>query len=110
MVRGTWCGGAVGRVVVRCGAVGRGAAVLRDVVVARCGAVGARLACMILVSLVLAPISSSETPRARYSPSESQRRWFSFWNCCTCLGAEPPAPVSKRPPPARRGTIESILA
>src|SRR5580704_16686970 len=33
-----------------------------------------------------------------------------FLNCCTCLGAEPPAPVSKRPPPASSGTIDSILA
>jgi amidohydrolase len=31
-------------------------------------------------------------------------------NCCTCLGAEPPAPVSKRPPPFISGTTESILA
>jgi hypothetical protein len=31
-------------------------------------------------------------------------------NCSTCLGAEPPAPVSKRPPPFISGTIDSILA
>jgi hypothetical protein len=31
-------------------------------------------------------------------------------NCWTCFGAEPPAPVSKRPPPFMRGTMESILA
>ena len=44
------------------------------------------------------------------APSESQRKWFSFSNCWTCFGAEPPAPVSKSPPPARSGTMESILA
>ena len=53
---------------------------------------------------------SSDAASARNSPSESQRRWFSFTNCCTCLGAEPPAPVSNRPPPFISGTIESILA
>ena len=31
-------------------------------------------------------------------------------NCWTCFGAEPPAPVSKRPPPFMSGTMESILA
>jgi hypothetical protein len=31
-------------------------------------------------------------------------------NCCTCLGAEPPAPVSKRPPPFISGTMESMRA
>ena len=28
-----------------------------------------------------------------------QRRWPSSANCWTCLGADPPAPVSYRPPP-----------
>jgi len=58
----------------------------------------------------LKPTSSSETAIAMYSPSESQRRWFSSWSCCTCLGAEPPAPVSNMAPPAISGTIDSILA
>ena len=31
-------------------------------------------------------------------------------NCCTCFGADPPAPVSNRPPPCNSGTIESIFA
>jgi len=48
--------------------------------------------------------------KARNSPSESQRRYPSCKNCWTCFGAEPPAPVSKRPPPASSGTIESIFA
>ena len=56
------------------------------------------------------PMCSNAAARAENSPSESQRRYPSFTNCCTCLGAEPPAPVSKRPPPARSGTIDSILA
>ena len=47
---------------------------------------------------------------ARYSPRLSQRRWFSASICSTCLGAEPPAPVSNMPPPAMSGTTESILA
>jgi len=42
-----------------------------------------------------------------HSPSESQRRWFSFRNCETCFGADPPAPVSKSPPPCTQ--IECIL-
>ena len=54
--------------------------------------------------------NSSDTASARNSPSESQRRWFSCTNCCTCLGAEPPAPVSNSPPPFISGTIESIFA
>ena len=59
---------------------------------------------------VLSARSSSDTASARYSPSESQRRWPSSANCCTCFGAEPPAPVSNSPPPASRGTMESIFA
>lgn len=31
-------------------------------------------------------------------------------NYSTCLGADPPAPVSNKHPPFKRGTIESILA
>ena len=53
---------------------------------------------------------SSDTTMAMNSPSESQRRWPSRSSCWTCLGAEPPAPVSNIAPPAIRGTIESILA
>ena len=59
---------------------------------------------------VLMPRSSRLTASARNSPSESQRRWFSSTSCCTCFGAEPPAPVSYMPPPAISGTIDSILA
>ncbi|MNT77174.1 hypothetical protein D3C72_2162570 [compost metagenome] len=59
---------------------------------------------------VLMPVSSRDTARARNSPSESQRRKFSSTSCCTCFGAEPPAPVSYMPPPAISGTMESILA
>src|SRR5699024_7301053 len=53
---------------------------------------------------------SKETESAKNSPKESQRKWFSLTNCCTCLGADPPAPVSNKPPPFIKGTIESILA
>ena len=35
------------------------------------------------------------SPNAKNSPKLSQRRWFSSTNCCTCFGADPPAPVSK---------------
>ena len=59
---------------------------------------------------VLSARNSSDTASARNSPSESQRRWFSLTSCCTCLGAEPPAPVSNSPPPCISGTIESIFA
>ena len=31
-------------------------------------------------------------------------------NCWTCLGADPPAPVSNSPPPLINGTTDSILA
>ena len=41
--------------------------------------------------------NSSDTASARNSPSESQRRWFSLTSCCTCLGAEPPAPGLEQP-------------
>jgi len=51
-----------------------------------------------------------DSAKARNSPSESQRKCPSFRNCWTCLGAEPPAPVSKSPPPFINGTIDSILA
>ena len=54
--------------------------------------------------------SSKEQVSAKYSPKESQRKWASFSNCCTCFGAEPPAPVSYMPPPASIGTTESIFA
>lgn len=47
---------------------------------------------------------------AKYSPKESHLKWFSYKTYSTCLGADPPAPVSKRHPPANKGTIESILA
>ncbi len=60
--------------------------------------------------LFVSPKCSNETARAKNSPNESQRKWFSATNCCTCLGAEPPAPVSNKPPPFINGTIESILA
>ena len=56
------------------------------------------------------PRWSRETARARNSPRLSQRRWFSASNCWTCLGALPPAPVSKSPPPFISVTMESILA
>ena len=59
---------------------------------------------------VFSPRSSRLTASAMNSPSESQRRWFSSTSCCTCLGAEPPAPVSYMPPPAISGTIDNILA
>ena len=52
--------------------------------------------------------ASPVTPSARNSPSESQRRCFASRR--TRLGAEPPAPGSKRPPPFMSGTIESIFA
>ena len=39
-----------------------------------------------------------------------QHEGYLRWNCSTCLGAEPPAPVSNNPPPASSGTIDSILA
>ena len=54
--------------------------------------------------------SSSETAMARNSPRESQRKCPSSTNCWMCLGADPPAPVSKSPPPASRGTMDSIFA
>src|SRR5699024_10050038 len=41
---------------------------------------------------------------------ELQRRSASSTSCWTCLGAEPPAPVSNRPPPFISGTTDSILA
>lgn len=47
---------------------------------------------------------------AKYSPKESHLKWFSLINYSTCLGADPPAPVSNKTPPANKGTIESILA
>ena len=53
---------------------------------------------------------SKLAPSAWNSPSESQRSEFSAMNCCTCLGALPPAPVSKSPPPFMSGTIDSIFA
>ncbi|CSB16199.1 Uncharacterised protein [Vibrio cholerae] len=53
---------------------------------------------------------SRDAASAKNSPSESQRKWFSFCTCCTCFGAEPPAPVSNKPPPFINGTIESIFA
>ncbi|SHV36489.1 Uncharacterised protein [Mycobacteroides abscessus subsp. abscessus] len=59
---------------------------------------------------VLMPKSSRLTASARNSPSESHRRWFSSTSWLTCLGADPPAPVSYSPPPAINGTMESILA
>ena len=52
----------------------------------------------------------SDSANARNSPKESHRRWFSACTCCTCFGAEPPAPVSNKPPPAINGTIDSIFA
>ena len=58
----------------------------------------------------LAAISSSDGTSAQYSPSESQRRCPSFSNCCACLGADPPAPVSNNWPPLSSGTIESMRA
>ena len=56
------------------------------------------------------PKCSRETAKAKNSPKESQRKWFSSKNCCTCLGAEPPAPVSNKPPPFIKGTIDNIFA
>lgn len=47
---------------------------------------------------------------AKYSPKESHLRWFSSKTYSTCLGADPPAPVSNKTPPANKGTTESILA
>jgi hypothetical protein len=35
---------------------------------------------------------------------------LSLTSCWTCFGAEPPAPVSNKPPPFISGTIESIFA
>ena len=53
--------------------------------------------------------SSKLTARARNSPSESHRRWFSSNSCLTCFGANPPAPVHtcRRPPSAERSTASS---
>src|SRR5699024_162056 len=62
-------------------------------------------------ALSVAPARCSKLEAsAKNSPRESQRKWFSSTSCCTCLGAEPPAPVSNRPPPLMRGTMESIFA
>jgi hypothetical protein len=63
-----------------------------------------------LGSLFLVPNSVNPIAVARYSPKESHLKWFSLTNYSTCLGADPPAPVSKSTPPAKRGTMESILA
>ena len=60
--------------------------------------------------LFVFPKCSKETAKAKNSPKESQRKWFSSKNCWTCFGAEPPAPVSNKPPPFISGTIDSILA
>ena len=60
--------------------------------------------------LYFSPKCSSDTANAKNSPKESQRKWFSSKNCSTCFGAEPPAPVSNKPPPFIKGTMDNILA
>lgn len=47
---------------------------------------------------------------AKYSPNESHLRCPSYTNYSTCLGADPPAPVSNKTPPFSKGTIDNILA
>src|SRR5690606_28707335 len=53
---------------------------------------------------------SNDACNAKNSPNESQRKYPSSKNCSTCLGAEPPAPVSNKPPPFINGTIDNIFA
>ena len=42
---------------------------------------------------VVLPTCSKETAKAKNSPRESQRKWFSSINCSTCLGADPRFPL-----------------
>src|SRR5690606_40579285 len=56
------------------------------------------------------PKCSRDTASARNSPRESHLKWPSCKNCCICLGADPPAPVSNNPPPFIRGTMDNIFA
>ena len=79
----------------------------RNLLVA-CSSVSAKTLALALLVVLLR--CSNDTARARNSPRESHRRWPSSINCCTCLGADPHAPVSYNPPPFISGTIEYIFA
>jgi hypothetical protein len=51
---------------------------------------------------VLSAISSSEGDQRAVLAERVPAQVALFRNCCTCLGAEPPAPVSKSPPPVHQ--------